>query len=779
MGRPGHTGPKIPSILLDKLNGAGPSAKGSRKDVSRKDRRKAERQQKKTTHHSKPELASRKKDATLKPIKQKTPSAASQKPSDLPRKTLKSILKRPATLDTSSDESEKIAAPRISRAVQQRLDEDDAEIAALEKKLGIKSKKSTALKEDGLDWLANGSDSEESAPGKRKRAEDDDWLITKRRKAAAADEVVESAHSESEEDEEAEDIHEANQENDPDSDMDGLENPFSDDELSDFDASDDEAPPVKKKRENPYVAPMPNTAKYIPPSLRRPAPEDLTQLKRQVQGQLNRLSEANFLSILSAIEDMYTNNARQHVTSTLIELFMGLITSPSTLNETFLILHSAFATAVYKVVGADFGAQLLERITEAVKVSSEGKQVLNLLAFLANLYIMQLVGPTIVFDYIRTLLAELSEDNTELLLRIVRTAGVQLRQDDPTALKDIVLLLTRSVAQVGEGNLSVRTKFMIETINDLKNNKMKTGSVEHVVRMKKTIGTLNTRSLRATEPLQVSLSDLEDVEKRGKWWLVGASWHDAAKPVQSKIDDGYESETPGHVNLAKLARSQGMNTDIRRAIFIAIMSASDFKDAHVRIVKLHLKSKQTLEVAKVLLHCVGGESVYNPYYTFIARKLCSEPKLQKALQSSLWDILRKITSDAEDQLSTTAVVNTARLYGTLIADDHISIAALKTLEFAMMPALAQTFAEVLLTTVLLRVSKKDFEQNVQVVFGQASSGMVQGLQFFLRDVVAQAEITNSDQEKRAVQRGCEIAIEELSHATSAVLSSDSEDESSD
>jgi hypothetical protein len=55
------------------------------------------------------------------------------------------------------------------------------------------------------------------------------------------------------------------------------------------------------------------------------------------------------------------------------------------------------------------------------------------------------------------------------LLTDIADSGPQLRQDDPSALKDIVLLIQPAVAQVGEASLSVRTKFMIDTITDLKN----------------------------------------------------------------------------------------------------------------------------------------------------------------------------------------------------------------------------------------------------------------------------------------------------------------------
>ncbi|KAM0717766.1 hypothetical protein Q7P37_006098 [Cladosporium fusiforme] len=885
MGRRGYPGPSLPQELLDKVQDGGVSKRG-RYQPTRKDRRKEERQTKRggrpgpsgpqrargidraAAAYAKDEFdESDDEQPSLPPAKaRQTENKPKQDPRTKPAKDAKpakSILKKAPASDSELDdvseeedasdeeeqdssasedevEDDEPAKPIVSRAVRSKLEEDDDEIAALEKKLGMKGSKKGKLGDDELDWLVNGSDDEAAtgASGKRKRPEDDEWLKEKRRKAGLK---AKPAPVPQEDDAEDED--------------DGMDNPFSDDEAGSedfggFDSGDedDEPAPPKKERENPYVAPVVKdtaaapTGKYIPPSLRKAAASDeevLKQLRRQLQGLLNRLSEANMLSILQSVEEVYQKSARQHVTSTMIDLLVGLVSDPSVLNDTFLILHAGFATALFKVVGTDFGAQILEQIIAGIdksrsEAAGEGKTTLNLIGFLSYLYAFQLTGCAIVFDYIRIFLEGLSEANTELLLRMIRTSGSQLRSDDPSALKDIVLLLQRSVAEVGEANLSVRTKFMIETINNLKNNRMKTGvsasqlSAEHTSRMKKTLGTLSARTTKATEPLRISLADIRDSDKKGKWWLVGASYHDPAKlannpsgekPSRSKqedIDAGYESETPGNVSLTKLAKAQGMNTDIRRAIFISMLGASDFKDAHMRLLKLHLKNKQQLEIPRVLLHCASAEKVYNPYYTFIARKLCGDRKIRKAFQFALWDVFRRcgektndaddddMDIDAEEQMTTSKIVNLAKLYGSLIADGGLSIAVLRTINFTYMQPKTRTFAEVLLTTLILQAHKKAakstssssslsspstkdatkaaFEKFVKEAFFQAGSRpeMVQSLRYFVESTISMAEIANGKKERKVLREGCEHATQALFEAAAAkkqiAALSDDEDE---
>jgi len=84
----------------------------------------------------------------------------------------------------------------------------------------------------------------------------------------------------------------------------------------------------------------------------------------------------------------------------------------------------------------------------------------------------------------------------------------------------------------------------------------------------------------AHDVLRVSLDDLRSAESKGKWWLVGAAW--GGNPLVEARDNMTDMQVNGQdtkiVNdttsyLLKLARKQGMNTDIRRSIFVILMSS--------------------------------------------------------------------------------------------------------------------------------------------------------------------------------------------------------------
>jgi nucleolar MIF4G domain-containing protein 1 len=117
---------------------------------------------------------------------------------------------------------------------------------------------------------------------------------------------------------------------------------------------------------------------------------------------------------------------------------------------------------------------------------------------------------------------------------------------------------------------------MVETIINLKNNRAKAATSTSVVtseatiRMKKFLGKMGEKSLRSGgEPLRVSLDDIRNVQERGKWWLVGASWKNDDSPLPLNNSSQQEEQEA----LLLLARQQRMNTEIRRAVFIALMGS--------------------------------------------------------------------------------------------------------------------------------------------------------------------------------------------------------------
>ncbi|RGP63303.1 hypothetical protein FLONG3_9956 [Fusarium longipes] len=725
-------------------------------------------------------------------------------------------------MDEDEDKTEVVSQPKsakkgASKAVQERLAQDDAEIEAFERKLGIKKGRKSlpqSFKEDGLgDLLGDLSSDEELSDNdnKKRKSEYDDWLASKRRKTTET-----PSRNKSRNKEDAEDLDEESVEENEDSDVmdhdddDGAD--FDDESFDGFgDDDDDDAadgqPTEPRHRENPYVAPTAGVAvaKYVPPSLRKAAgseEERISRLRKQVQGLINRLTDANILSIVKSIEELYQSNARGDVSDVITDAIMAQICKPETLPDQFFVLTGGFAAATYRLVGSSFGTVLIRRIVEnfgshyeqaSKELSAESaiqKEASNILTLLTQLYVFEVVTCKIIFDYMERLLSDLNEINVELLLRICRMAGRILKQDDERTLKHVAGVLNQSVSKAGFANVSARTKFMIETITDLTKGKRKARGLdftvvsEHVQRMKKRLVELKSqaRRLNGLSPLAVGLVDIEEAETRGQWWLPSASVPNTLMD-KSKKGRTSDSEMSDHEDMdivlpdyPKKARAQGLNGTAQIAIFTALMTASNFEHAYRQFVNLKLKKDDQLALATVLVQCVGSEMQYNPYYALVGGKACLlNSRIRFAIQDRLWKIFRSLgesmfgdapeedeTADAERMKDERRITNVAKFYAALVADGTLTIAILKPLELPEANHWASMFVQLFIIALLkeCRTKSKGSEEDIKLgkVFGAARElpGLAAGIHWMLRKKIRKTKLISA-QESKKLESVCEKA----------------------
>lgn len=416
-----------------------------------------------------------------------------------------------------------------------------------------------------------------------------------------------------------------------------------------------------------------------------------------------------------------------------------------------------------------------------------GKELSNLMSLAAHLYNLQVIACPLIYDFIRLLLGNeqtsspVSEADVDTLLRVIKTCGQQLRHDDPSSLRQIASLAKeRTSVQHGSSDHqsdqasaaapSSRMRFMLETLDNL--NKTAAKSVRKqkesdrstseamVTSMRRYLSGMDKkRTLRSYgQPMRVVLKDLEEAETRGKWWLIGAAWK--GQRDQAADDAGIGDEDPSSVHgvtamsnapskrprandggidgdsanadLFALARQQGMNTDSRRLIFVTLLDPGNdsYSAAAQRLLTLSLSDLQRREVVRVILHCLGREQVYNPYYCLVGWKLgCDDTSTRITMQFALWDYLREIgeksvggrsvvrdaESDGQDaefddpdesrdaaSTSTTRLWHMSRCYGWWIAKGALSLSVLRTIDFASLrSAKAINFLRLLFLHMLL------------------------------------------------------------------------------
>lgn len=134
---------------------------------------------------------------------------------------------------------------------------------------------------------------------------------------------------------------------------------------------------------------------------------------------------------------------------------------------------------------------------------------------------------------------------------------------------------------------------MIEALTNLKNNKIKPtadGAIDNYSQLKKFLAGLRKTSGATPEALRLTLADIRSSSSKGKWWIVGAGWNGDplvdAKANGTLIGAIKDKEIESDESLIKLAKAQGMNTDIRKSVFVVLMS-SEVSSPVVQLVYHH------------------------------------------------------------------------------------------------------------------------------------------------------------------------------------------------
>ncbi|KAK8131004.1 hypothetical protein PG984_007442 [Apiospora sp. TS-2023a] len=673
-----------------------------------------------------------------------------------------------------SDEEEPPRRPGkgsdLPQPEKRKLDEEDAEIAALEKKLGLKrGKSSKAFDEDGLGGIlgdidedSDGDNIEATIKTKRK-AEADEWLAQKRRKAEAVA-----------------------AQRDDDDEFEG----FSGDDNDDDETQAKTAP--LRQRENPFVAPTTGVAKYVPPSLRKQAgsvDETEAQLRRRVQGLINRLTDESMVGILREFSELYSKYARRSVTTVLVDLIIALVCSPEKRPDAFFAMVAGFVAGAQKTLADHVSELLIERLVLVFKEhhdSASGDHSdaasKHIMSLLAELYNMQVVASLLVFDYVRLFLGNLSELNTELLLKIIQSCGPALRREDPQSLKEIIGMVKPADLK----NMSVRTSFMIEEMKKLQSSKSKAAArnkniTEQRTQIRKRIGALS--GPREVRPLRIGLEDIENADTHGKWWVTGASWAgnnktDASKQAAGKIEEDYDdtddlladNDDLGIPDLWQLAKAQGFNTDIKQRIFVALHSATGYENAELLITRLRLNKHQRKEIPEVIVRSGERLADYNPYYWLVASRFCIHREMAFQFRHSLTQRFRKMgeeidmgddldEEEEDEEYTTQSLFNVSKFYGSLVANRSLSLDILKYRNLAALQEKTRWFVENLLVTVLQMAEK---EEQLQSIFGtalQTELGLATGIVHFLGKHVKKTKFLGTDKEKiKANKRQCTLAI---------------------
>ncbi|PIK62420.1 putative nucleolar MIF4G domain-containing protein 1 isoform X3 [Apostichopus japonicus] len=446
---------------------------------------------------------------------------------------------------------------------------------------------------------------------------------------------------------------------------------------------------------------------------------ELEKLKRQLKGLINRLSSANVLSISRDIENLYQTKSRNDMNESLCNILQEALII-NTMSGDRLVMEAVLLISILHYnVGSEVGAHFLQSM--AVKFDelhkalqghdTEDKSCDNALLILIHMYNFKIVHCCLIYDIIRRLINSFTEQDIEMLLLILKSAGMSLRKDDPLALKEIILLIQeQSASSSEEFKQRSRAKYMLETITALRNNDIRkmaaNNNLEHLDTLRKTLRNLTKHRVHSSESnLRIPLDDLLAVDQKGRWWIVGSAWTGRGPNRPEEKTAGSDSTIPAvqmdqstSVKIMELSRQQRMNTDLRRSIFGLVMTA------------------------------------------------------EIACQFAYWDRFKSL-----DQLSKSQLSNLSSLFAHLVLSRASSLSVLKVVEFADMDKNTASF----LKKLLVKVLEQEADQ-VKMVFKTVSgkdklSHLRDTISLFLHHFILKQRGARTDEEQQGLRDKINLA----------------------
>merc|ERR1711871_3526 len=362
-------------------------------------------------------------------------------------------------------------------------------------------------------------------------------------------------------------------------------------------------------------------------------------------------------------------------------------------------------------------------------------------------------------------------------------------------LKNIISSLDKyNLSEASSHKNSARATYFMDAVTDLKNNKSR--------RVQNTIGDLvksyrkwlgGIKSSLGTKKgdlcLRIRLSDVLQIETKGRWWKAGASWQgygnisgNAMSTLSGKIKSDtdtrhgdslsagvHSSNIEADNALMALAKNLNMNTETRRDIFYVIMNSYDINDAYERLLRLDLRGRSDREIIRVIAECCSGEKKYNPFYAELAALLCSENRQYKTtMQYTFWDTFKVLdtpttSNDKQVAKTTRKAINMARMLSHMVVKFYIPISVLKPVRFSE----ASSYMLLFLATFFIALFQEPTpDETFQTVIDRLASSsdfssVREGILIFLRSHLKNIPDGMSKQDKKRTEKRKKMTIKTM------------------
>ncbi|CAN6804278.1 unnamed protein product, partial [Brassica oleracea] len=354
-------------------------------------------------------------------------------------------------------------------------------------------------------------------------------------------------------------------------------------------------------------------------------------LRKSINGLVNKVNASNIKNI---IPELFAENLIRGRGLFCRSCMKSQMASPG--------FTDVFA-ALVAVINAKFpevAELLLKRVVLQLKRAykrNDKPQLLAAVKFIAHLVNQQVAEEIIALELVSVLLETPTDDSVEVAVGFVTECGAMLQDVTPKGLHGI---FERFRGILHEGDIDKRVQYLIEGLFAIRKAKFQghpavRPELDLVEDKYSHDVSLNDEIVPETS-LDVFKPDPDFIENEKKYEalkkeLLGEdeSEDEDGSDASSEDYDEEEEDESGEEQMRIRDETETNLVNLRRTIYLTIMSSVDFEEAGHKLLKIKLEPGQEMELCIMLLECCSQERTYLRYYGLLGQRFCMINKIHQ------------------------------------------------------------------------------------------------------------------------------------------------------
>ncbi|CAL5201925.1 unnamed protein product [Lathyrus oleraceus] len=357
-------------------------------------------------------------------------------------------------------------------------------------------------------------------------------------------------------------------------------------------------------------------------------------LRKSINGLVNKVNAANIKNI---IPELFAENLIRGRGLFCRSCMKSQMASPG-----FTDVFSALV-AVVNTKFPEVGDLLLRRIVLQLKRAykrNDKPQLLAAVKFVAHLVNQQVAHEIIALELLTVLLEKPTDDSVEVAVGFVTECGSILQDLSPRGLHGI---FERFRGILHEGEIDKRVQFLIEGLFAIRRAKFQgypavrpeldlveqEDQLTHEVSLDEEIDPETNLDIFKPDPNYMENEKRYEELKKSLLGEEEESEGDDEGSDAESDDDDDESDEETEESMQIKDETETNLVNLRRTIYLTIMSSVDFEEAGHKLLKIHLEPGQEMELCIMLLECCSQERTYLRYYGLLGQRFCMINKVHQ------------------------------------------------------------------------------------------------------------------------------------------------------